>query len=420
MLLDKVDNRQLVVVKVSCHNYTAKPTDEDIRNMCWSDGGFDILQFVDYISTGYTFTPLSRQKAECWDKYSNVVFIDIDHSDYTLDEHFDSVPYKPTVAYETYSDTATDHRYRFVYVFNKCYSGRQFNSLLQWIIAENGIGKFDRRALNQYYNGTYNKKVVNTGNVYALPDNLEDEQPKTANDNNPNDAYRQYFSDEVWDMYWQTSFTDFRRDCFDYYGTVAPIEKPYIFKGDERILEQPEGYVKVPIKMVWDKDRKQKTEQKWQDGEMRTKKLYKACIVFLRIEDGLTPDKLLYYLVDYFVKYVDNSDGKFTKKDLIQKVVSSINSDITVQLKPRKNPSFRVNSKYCELHEVTKRQVANKVNGEKHTAKKLERYNEIRKYYDPAKTNKENLLILNDNGIVISSRTLDNFKKHIKANGLTV
>lgn len=383
--------------------------------MCWSDGDIDVLQLSEYISTGHTFVPLSRKKNECWNKYSNVVFIDIDHSDYTLDEHFNSIPYKPTVAYETYSDTPTDHRYRFVYVFDRLYNGKQFHSLLDWIVQENRISKYDKRQLNQYYNGTFDKKVITTGYVYVLPDNLEEETP-VIKDGKPNESYKHYFTDETWNMYWELPLVDFRYKCFDIYGTVVPTEKPYVCKGDERIFEQPDNYVKMPIKEVWDTDRKVKVVQQWRDGEMRHKRLYNACMVLMRIEEGITPDKLLYYLVDYFMVYIDNSDCKFNKMDLMDKVVSALNSDISFSLNSRKYPAFRVNRKYCQLNDVKPRTIANKVNAEKCTAKKLERYNEISKYYDATKTNKENIEILKTNGIEISSRTLDNFKKFLKTN----
>lgn len=410
----KVDETYKVALQISCNGYDHKPTESEIKRMCWSDTVVPLSDLVDYIRQGYTFTPFDRNKERCSNKRSNVLFLDIDHSEISMNEHLNNLNYLPTIAYETFSDTTGDHRYRFVYVFDRLYNGKQFEGLVDYISSEINLTKLDRRVVNQYYNGTSNNKnIYVTSHIYELP--YIEERETGVKIEIQNDKYKDYFSDVVWNNYWSMSLNDFKNWCFDEFGTELPLETPYIQKNDERILELPDNYLRLPVKYRWDKDLKTNVRIQWCDSEKRNLKLWNCCMVLLRMQT-LTADELLYHLVDFFLNYINNSDGKYGKIDLIEKVVKSLNADISHSLNSGKYPAYRVDPLYCVLHKVSKREVANKVNAEKHTAKKLERYKQIQQWYDPTKTDKENLVILSEHNISITQPTLTRFKKFLKTN----
>lgn len=421
----KVDETYKVVLQISCNGYDHKPTESEIKRMCWSDTVVPLFDLVYYIRQGYTFTPFDRDKGKCGNKYSNVLFLDYDSQAATMDECLSVIKYKPTIAYQTFNDGIVNpkkkveagyNRFRLIYVFDKEYNGLQFLSLRNHILANiNYNGELDDKVVNQYYNGTsVDKKLVCTNLIYELPDNLKEETPEVKTIQ-PKEEYKDLFSDDVWNNYWSMPLNDFKNWCFSEFGTELPLETPYTQKNDERILELPDNYLRLPVKYRWDKDLKTNIRVQWCDGENRNLKLWNCCMVLLRMQ-SLTADELLYHLVDFFLNYINNSDGKYGKIDLIEKVVKSLNADISHSLNSGKYPAYRVDPLYCALHKVSKREVANKVNAEKHTAKKLERYKQIQQWYDPAKTDKENLVILSEHNIDISRDTLLRFKKWLKSN----
>lgn len=420
----KVDETYKAVLQISCNGYDHKPTESEISRMCWSDCIITVSELVGKISNGYTFTPFDRDKGKCGNKYSNVLFLDYDSQVQTMEECLAILNYKPTIAYKTFNDgiwnpkkknEAGNKRFRLVYVFDKLYNGKQFEGLKEYMLTSiNYSGKLDNRVVNQYYNGTSNEKTVYFSNyIYELP--YIEEREIDVKIEIPNDKCKDYFSDVVWNNYWNMPLNDFKNWCFGEFGTELPLETPYIQKNDKRILELPDNYLRLPVKYCWDKDLKTNVRVQWCDGENRYLKLWNCCMVLLRMQP-LTADELLYYLVDFFLNYINNSDGKYGKMDLIEKVVKSLNADISHSLNSGKYPAYRVDPLYCALHKVSKREVANKVNAEKHTAKKLERYKQIQQWYDPTKTDKENLVILSEHNIDISRDTLLRFKKWLKSN----
>lgn len=399
MKIWRVDNNYPVICQVSCNGYDHKPTDSEIKTMCWSRPAITISNLIDYIKNGYTFVPFNRTKAKCHKALSNVLFIDIDHSTVSLPDYLDCVGYLPTVAYETYSNSVDNYCYRLVYVFSRPFYGSDFENVLETICTGIGLDVFDKRAVNQYYNGTYNNSnVVCTGNVYVLPV----------------DGIFPLYSNEVITKYYSCGLSEFRDWCWSEYGVEMPVETPYVQKGDERILERPDNYLSLPIKRRWDKTLKTNVLVKWKDGEERHKKMWLAGNVLMRMCNDLDQDRLLYYIVNYYLNYIEDFDGKFNKTYLMELVERCFNGDTQMPLKSMKTRGYKVDPVYCALHKVSKREVANRVNADKCTAKRLERYAEIEKWYKPELADKENLKVLSDQGISISRRTLTTFKQWLK------
>ena len=116
-------------------------------------------------------------------------------------------------------------------------------------------------------------------------------------------------------------------------------------------------------------------------------------------------------MFDYLQRYINNSDNKFDKRYMLRLVSNIIESDIDMPLKEVKVSSFKVDSRYCRKNGVSKREVANKVNGEKRTAQKLQRWAEYDKWYNPELSDKENVQLLEQQGIKCSLRTYKTWKR---------
>lgn len=416
MKIYKKDSEYNATLKVSMLTYSEKPAKKQNETMRWREAVIPVSLLAQFIQDGHTFVPFARLKAECKDMMGNVVFLDFDHDKVGMDVMYDVVKYKPTIAYETYSNTTENNSYRFVYVFHDTFKGSQFEDVLNRIVKANHIETFDRRVVNQVYYGTsQEKRLIVSGCIYETPSDLTDvweeikvSEGKKQAKNSP------FFSDDIWALYWKSSLTEFRNKCYEdvFCGLELPLETPYEKRDDERILEKPDNYQRVPIKQRWDKVLKQTVRVKWNDGERRHQKLYNTCMVVRRLVNP-NADELLYYITDYFLNYIDNSDGRFDKKYLVDVVVDAIKGDVSSLMKVGKASTFHVDPEYCRVNRLTKREVAGKVIGEKHTKRKLERYREIEKWFDSSKTDRENLKVLEEKGIKVSIDTFRRWRRGV-------
>lgn len=70
---------------------------------------------------------------------------------------------------------------------------------------------------------------------------------------------------------------------------------------------------------------------KWQNGEKRTKKLFKDGIILKSLNNGITFDDYFIFLAHELVKYFDVSDGRFTKEHFANNVLYAWNADNRLQ-----------------------------------------------------------------------------------------
>ena len=92
-------------------------------------------------------------------------------------------------------------------------------------------------------------------------------------------------------------------------------------------------------------------------------------------------------------------------------------ADLDRVMKKVKHSSFRVSDAYCKKNRVSKKQVLGSLLGEKNREKKEERYSEIDYFYDPTitwdngkkVTQQQWIVILEENGILVSLRTFQSY-----------
>lgn len=199
-------------------------------------------------------------------------------------------------------------------------------------------------------------------------------------------------------------------------------ESPYLPDvNDERKLVCDDYYV-IPKKYIgWDKENKTKIYGKWVDGENRHTKIYTTGVILRRLNPGATADDLLREIVSILLTYYDICDPdkslKFTKRTILQLMEAVMKADLDRVMKKVKHSSFRVSDAYCKKNRVSKKQVLGSLLGEKNREKKEERYSEIDYFYDPTitwdngkkVTQQQWIVILEENGILVSLRTFQSY-----------
>ena len=153
----------------------------------------------------------------------------------------------------------------------------------------------------------------------------------------------------------------------------------------------PERYVAVLRK------RKGGKTYKHPIGSGRLRKIFITAKIMLYNRPSLSPENLLFNLLLEREWYYDNRDDKLSKEVLISTVSNAFKYDI--QLQETKHGQFKLNKDYWKEKGYTPIQAVNYVRRYRKAA--LVNY-----YFNPSLTYKENVRLLEDNGIMVSERTL--------------
>ena len=113
--------------------------------------------------------------------------------------------------------------------------------------------------------------------------------------------------------------------------------------------------------------------------------------------------------------YIDNvnTNDRITKYELAEIAVNAYfeNMDKWQNLKNYHKPQYKINKAYCLANNLNARREAVKVRGLLNQKAKNEKWCKIDKLYNIAKSDKENLEIINNNGIEVKMRGLQQYKK---------
>lgn len=160
--------------------------------------------------------------------------------------------------------------------------------------------------------------------------------------------------------------------------------------------------------------------ERCKNGQGRRRRIFLNLIIRRLIEPSLTFEHLLFNALYELNRFIDNSekDDVITKKDIAEITVNAYFEDIKKwsKLKEYHKPKYKVNKEYCVTHNLNARRLALKINADQNKQARQERDAEIAKYYNPQLKEKENLNVLEENGVVISLRALQRWKKE---NGYT-
>ena len=388
--------------------------------------------------------------------HTNIVFFDIDKMPYPMQEYIAHTPFKPSLAYTTISNGKDGkYGYRLLYAFQEpIQSIDEFDTIYYAIAAANGFTprvyedgtkyEFDYRKVNQqYYGGGANAETYETDLVYSIQDFssyiVEGEalRLRIGSGVHRGSSKKKSFpiqnnirEQEKGQAYYSQLENPFYADLF----SLPP--KEFLFKYDPELIDlynaaiatrrtlsedgkywiYPEDYQEV--KRLWGTSKvygrdwrvvsdKKRGVQRWQIGSGRRKRLYITAQIMKHNVPDITMEELIYCLVRERYHYYVNTDNKLNNKELIQIAENALKYDFT--LSPCKHPKFSINKEYWIHDNITS-------NAAKNIVRKELREAEILSLYDFGLSVKENMVILQENGVKVGKSTLYALKKKYSPN----
>ena len=375
---------------------------------------------------------------------TSVLFFDIDKMPIPMTDYIKPLPFQPTYAYTSYSNGIEKaywkFGYRLVYVLDEPVTSiQEFDELYYSIAAANGFKQrvhpdgtkyeFDYRKVNQqYYGGGTNSQVFRTNIVYskqdfssfnesglALQSTISASKPKKKtktkrakadmesfpNENNIEKEAIAYYSEMetpfYTDLHHLSTKEFLEKYRHDYIGAYfSSISTPLVDSGDERYSLLPEDYQEIKRHWTITEDGK-RCVQKWEVDSGRKKRLYVSAQIMRHNLPDITKEELIYNLVFERFHYYDNTDGDLNNGRLESIADNALQYDF--ELAPKKHKEFAVSKEYCASMGLTPNQVKN-------TIRKEMKEQEVLSLYDFNMSVKDNLQMLQDNGIKVSKSYL--------------
>ena len=407
--------------------YVGKPTEKDIKQMKYELKEVNQDSFSYFIQEGYCYTSVMKDDHRSKDNFiqTNIITFDIDDCEVNMEDALKGLSIKPYICYTSPSNglEGKGYRYRLIYCLEEPITKREdyyvyARSLEDQLALQSIIGDcVDNRSYypEQYWNGCRgcniflnhsNNNILSYNDILLNNNYRKDYHSRTSSSNSTKVSVKHNkkqqnilcVSDTFMDDYWNMTYQDLLTKYIDVYENImaTPIE----YNEDDPIVYYPENYYE--IRRPWYKVNGE--TYKLKDGNQRRKTLYTNGIIRRLINPDITFDNLLYNLVFEFQYYYINNGNKIDKKILYGIAMNVMEAEIDESLMRKGRPryNFFINPLYCQKHGMKAKQVLGKVNNKKQY---------IGEFYDFTKTDKENIEIMKEYGLVISKPTLDRWKK---------
>ena len=340
---------------------------------------------------------------------TSTIIYDFDNMDVEMYDFIDNLEFKPSFAYTTASNgcVGKGFRYRLGYVFNHpIFYIQDFVSFYYAIMSANGFefedkgkgtGGVDKQTISctsVFFGTNANADTYTSYYNYCRQDFQDFIQKDTPVFSAPktNDVTISFDKDYKKDFYSLKPKEFINKYFKQFYGNYkASLETPLILDNSLMFFTFPERYVAVLRK------RKGGKTYKHPIGSGRLRKIFITAKIMLYNRPSLSPENLLFNLLLEREWYYDNRDDKLSKEVLISTVSNAFKYDI--QLQETKHGQFKLNKDYWKEKGYTPIQAVNYVRRYRKAA--LVNY-----YFNPSLTYKENVRLLEDNGIMVSERTL--------------
>ena len=363
--------------------------------------------------------------------YTSVVFVDIDDIDIDMDTFINTLTYKPTIAYTTFSNGFNNKfSYRLVYCFNQIINDVNFYKNIYFNIvykleSDNSFEMKDNCAQSvaqQFAGNACDSCIVyrNDNDVYDVECfNLSLNNQKCnfnyKKEEENSIASKLHFQDEQYIKdYWSLPYKELLDKYIEKYHWFDSTDLDFSNEDVPYVL-LPKNYIEIKRYWLYEKDEnntyKSAKVRKLRDGEHRRKHLFINGVLRRLMHNDITFEYILHMLVNELYYFISNIGDEITKKDLFTIAKNVMKADLTKYnaLIKKDDRTFIVNPRYCAKYNVTKRQATS-------IARKELNYQKIGEMYDYSLTDKENLKVFEENDLHISLRTLKNFRKD---NGLT-
>lgn len=425
-------------VSISNIGFKIKPQSKEISKLIFQEKEITIEELKDYISQGFCYCNVFnnneftiKDKTKSNFKYSNIISIDIDHTDVSFIEAIQNIKTTPTIAYETYSNGKNNqYSYRLIYEIKEDVYSDKIRSVIDYFsnkVEKELDVKIDTKASNpyQYFNGTTGtNRIVTNDVIYSLNDIDLSNLPIRQNNNiqktkREEKEYNIDTNDPIQKDFFNLSIKDF---VYKYQGCFINKECTDLpdTSEDEPVIYFPSDYRE--IRRYWfldciDDEHKYSSTRKIGDGQGRKSKLFFNAIIRRLIEPTLSFNNLLYNICYEVYFYIDNTDGEITKRHIYKHICEdAMNADLNeYQDFGKSNRKYIANPAYCIKYNKTKRQAVNMVNSNKthkftHRTTKID-YSKVEELYNPSLTVQQNVDLLKEHNINIGKRTFMYWKK---------
>ena len=413
--------------------FTSKPHNDEIRKINYIRRDLSIDEVVDCIKGGYVFsanfsddyTTSITQRDRTYERFIStpMVMFDMDGCvDCSLVTLLDSLKYKPTVSYTTFSHNkeGKGNRYRLLYLFEypitdtRLYKGiyKEIKSCFNFELDDN-CGSNPCQAV---FGSGSDCEVVVTENSYSVNDFnliLENGLSNSIKKEKKNNIeIESLFRNEEYKYdFYHLSYAE----LLDKYRYVYPFfeHTPLPDVSDDcPYIILPENYISIKRYWLCQRVKDEYGDERWlyakirkiKDGEHRRKKLYLNGILRRKMIPDITFEHLLHCLVFELYHFYDNSKDTIKKLDILNIARNVMMADIAnYSFEQTDARQFIVNDAYCRKYNVSKKEARN-------LSKKLINYSRIGELYDPTLTDKKNIELFKQYGLSISSKTLQRFR----------
>lgn len=346
-----------------------------------------VKQFCSYLKRGREFLHcfnVNKMNSNGFTKkafmYTNVIPVDIDESNITMEEALTKINITnsmlyPSIAYETFSNEPGNPRFRFLYIFPEKVKVRSYKRIYKEITDEltNILGiQFDKSFNSevQHYLGTSpNQKFIETNNIFVdthkwftnnvniykesnLKDKvqnneLSEDEAKMLDyilDINFDDIYEQLIEsrnllyskkwerieinescerfNEIYKELWGEGRIDPLSWLFEHKDEFELIEKTKLEFNGQNFIQRPENYINID----WFRIHRSGLTYRRKDGQRRKSTLYMIAQFRKMIKTNITYEELFYNMIHELINYIDNSEDKITIKfihDLTKQIMES-------------------------------------------------------------------------------------------------
>lgn len=426
-------------ITVSDETFDHKPSKHELSKVQFSTVNCTVEDMVNYIQEGRIFSGVyqndsfhikNRRKDNF--KYSQVISIDIDNSDCQMNDYIATLNYTPTIAYETFSNLqeGKGYRFRFLYVFEDKITSDKFESIYNAVCTANNIDAISNDTSMKSYNQMFYGScpccnLICFNSVYTIETfNNYKEKVKMFNpltNIHPPQVFSEcleHFHDKEFEFFWKTKTDIEVLSSFGHYHTFERTRIEFNKNEPFRNLSNTDYF---EITRGWEKvihnGKEITVTKRVKNHEHRRNKIFLSLVKRRFINPNITLEHLCYAALFELYYFIENTDNKdyITRQQLFKISLSALHvnlSDYKERMISKK--SFKVNKDWCLQNGMKVSKVVGMANAEREHKKKIERYELMKKYYNPSLTDKENMNIMNENGIDVKRTTLYKFKKRTK------
>lgn len=399
--------------------FSSKPSREALQNIIFRPREVTISLLLDYARHGGVFSPACRSnnadgsfhirfKDRQHFESSSTVFFDFDDMATPMLDFIQTLPYKPSFAYTSFSNglDGCGYRFRLGYVFNQPIVGnKNYRELYCAVRNANhfptkskGLGGLDELQEEQCYFGTNtNADTYNAGYYYSAAEfekfRYETDAYALGHRTVQNVNASVDISPEFLTDFNTLTTQEFVTKYYPLYGRnyVVSLSTSLLMDETKMFFRYPEDYVAVLHK------RRGKITLKWDRGDNRKRKLFFTAQIMLHNMPSLTVENLLFNLRLERDWYYINQDNKVNNLYLINAAKSAMLK--RYELNPTNHGQFKVNMKFWEEQGISAQAAANHI---RHYLK----VQQVRPFINPCASITENVKVLKEHGISITDKTL--------------